>query len=76
MHKAKQMTELLFIIEEASEGGFTARALDHAIFTEADTMEELREMVKDAVKCHFEPDQLPKMIRLHFTKEEVFSLVA
>ncbi len=70
------MTELIFIVNEAPEGGFTAQAVGHGIFTEADTMEELKEMVSDAVKCHFEADALPKMIRLHFTKEEVFALVA
>lgn len=70
------MTELLFIVSEAPEGGFSARAVGHSIFTEADTMEELKVMVSDAVKCHFEADELTKIIRLHFTKEEVFALVA
>lgn len=70
------MTELLFIVSEAPEGGFSAQAVGHSIFTEADTMEELKTMVSDAVKCHFDADELPKIIRLHFTKEEVFALVA
>ncbi len=47
------MTEIIFIVEEAPEGGFTAKALDESIFTEAETMEELRKNVKEAVKCHF-----------------------
>ena len=72
----QKMTELLFIVSEAAEGGYTAQAVGHSIFTEADTMEELKEMVSDAVKCHFEADELPKVIRLHYTKEEVFALVA
>lgn len=72
----QKMTELLFIVSEAVEGGFTAQAVGHSIFTEADTMEDLKEMVSDAVKCHFEVDKLPKIIRLHYTKEEVFALVA
>jgi hypothetical protein len=36
------MTEILFAVEEAAEGGFTARAVDHSIFTEADTLDQLR----------------------------------
>lgn len=70
------MTELIFIVEEAPEGGFTAKALDAAIFTEADTIEKLRTMVKDAVNCHFEDDQKPKIIRLHYVKEEVISIAS
>ena len=59
-------TELTFIVEEAIEGGYTAHALDESIVTEADTLDELREMVRDAVDCHFEPDQKPKTIHLNF----------
>lgn len=70
------MSEIIFIVEEAPEGGYTAKALDNNIFTEADTMEELKEMVKDAVRCHFETDDLPKIIRLHFVKEETISLAS
>jgi hypothetical protein len=70
------MTELIFIAEEAPEGGYTARALEHSIFTEADTMEQLKEQIKDSVRCHFEEKELPKIIRVHFVKEELLSLVA
>lgn len=70
------MTELLFIVEEAPEGGFTARAAEHSIFTEADSLNRLKEMISDAVKCHFEKAQLPKLIRMHFVKDEVFPLVS
>ena len=59
------------MIEESAEGGYEARALGHSIFTEADTMDELKLMIKDAVQCHFDDAQMPKMIRLHFVKEEV-----
>ncbi|MBE0639694.1 MAG: 2-oxoisovalerate dehydrogenase [Bacteroidales bacterium] len=65
------MNELLFVVEEAPEGGYTAKAVGSAIFTEADTINELKEMVKDAVFCHFEDEELPKQIRLQFFKEEV-----
>lgn len=67
------MDELIFIVEEAPEGGYTARALGEAIFTEADDVESLHEMVRDAVRCHFDEGQLPKVIRLHFVKEEVIA---
>jgi hypothetical protein len=52
------MTELIFLVEEAPEGGFTARALGESIFTEADTVPELHEMIRDAVACHFDTEQL------------------
>lgn len=48
------MNEIIFLVEEAPEGGFTARALGESIFTEADTMDELRQQIRDAVACHFE----------------------
>jgi predicted RNase H-like HicB family nuclease len=63
--------EIIFLIEEDSEGGYTARALDHAIFTQADSLDELRTGVQDAVRCHFEEDNRPPVIRLHFVKDEV-----
>jgi hypothetical protein len=67
------MNELIFLIEDAPEGGFTARALGHSIFTEADTLEELRRNVLDAVQCHFDDGKAPKVIRLHFVREEVLA---
>ena len=63
--------EIIFLIEETSEGGYTARALDYAIFTQADSLDELRAMVQDAVRCHFEETERPPVIRLHFVKDEV-----
>lgn len=68
------MTEIVFVVEEDSEGGYTARALGESIFTQADDMPALREMVRDAVRCHF-PDAIarPKMIRLHFVSDEVIA---
>ena len=62
-----------FLVEEAPDGGFTARALGASIFTEADTLAELREVVRDAVHCHFETDNSPQVIRLHFVRDEVLS---
>ncbi len=67
------MSEIIFTVEEAPEGGYTARALGFSIFTEADTLPELREAVRDAVRCHFEDDERPKVIRLHLLHEEVIA---
>jgi hypothetical protein len=68
------MSEVIFVVEEAPEGGYTARALGAAIFTEADTLTELHAQVRDAVLCHFEDTERPKMIRLHFVREEVLAV--
>ena len=67
------MTEILFLVQDSPEGGYEARALGHSIFTEADTLDELRFMIKDAVACHFEEAQRPKVIRLHFVREELLA---
>jgi len=67
------MNELIFLIEEAPEGGYTARALGHSIFTEAESMDTLRNQIRDAVKCHFDEGKSPKVIRLHFVREEVIA---
>jgi predicted RNase H-like HicB family nuclease len=66
--------EVFFLVEEAIEGGYTAKALGESIFTEAETLEELREEIKDAVACHFDEDKLPKIIRLHLVREELLTL--
>ena len=67
------MDELIFLVEEAPEGGLTARALGASIFTEADDLQGLREQVRDAVRCHYEAGQGPRLIRLHFVREEVIA---
>jgi hypothetical protein len=68
------MTELIFLVEEDVEGGNTAKAFGESIFTEAESIEELRQNIREAVECHFEPDNLPKLIRLHMVKEEVITI--
>lgn len=65
------MSEIHFVVEEAPEGGFTARAVTESIFTEADDILGLHANVRDAVRCHFDQGQMPGLIRLHFTREEV-----
>ena len=66
--------EIIFLVEEAPEGGYTARALGHNIFTEADSFTELKKMVQDAMKCHFEAEEMPWLIRLHMVKDEVIAI--
>ncbi len=65
---------VIFIIEESNEGGFEARALGHSIFTEAEDMVSLRKAIKDAVICHFDKDNKPKIIRLHLVKDELLAV--
>jgi hypothetical protein len=68
------MSELIFIVEESAEGGYLARALGPSIFTEADDWQELQANVRDAVSCHFEEGEAPRLIRLHFVREELITL--
>ena len=65
--------EIIFIIEESLEGGYEAKALGTSIFTEADNIEELKSNIKEAVACHFDEKEMPKIIRLHYIKEEVIA---
>src|SRR5205085_1626097 len=69
-----KMNELIFLVEGAPEGGFTARALGQAIFTEADDLPSLREQIRDAVSCRFEAGQELALIRLHFVCGEVMEM--
>lgn len=66
--------EIVFIVEEDPEGGYNAEALGYSIFTEGETIEELKENIKDAVRCHFDrEEEVPQIIRLHIVKEESFT---
>ena len=67
------MNEIIFLVEPAVEGGYTAKALGESIFTEGDDLEDLRENIRDAVDCHFEKEAKPKLIRLQVVTEEVFA---
>ena len=68
------MTEILFVVEEAAEGGFIARGIGADIVTEADTLDELRTNVREAVECHFDEGQSPRVVRLHFVRDEVLTV--
>jgi 5,10-methenyltetrahydromethanopterin hydrogenase len=67
------MNEIIFAVEEAPEGGYTARALGHSVFTEADDLKSLYQNVREAVQCHFDENEKPKVIRLHFAREEIIA---
>jgi len=67
------MSEIHFIVEEAPEGGYLARAVGVDIVTEADDLPGLHAQVRDAVHCHFDQDNMPGLIRLHITREEVLA---
>jgi len=68
------MKEIIFIIEEDPEGGYNAQGLGYSIFTEGETIEELKKNIKEALRCHFEKEEdIPKIVRLHFVREEVFN---
>ena len=66
--------EIFFLIEESIDNGYEARAIGHSIFTEGETYEEVKANIKEAVKCHFEKDEMPQIIRLHLVKDEVLAI--
>ena len=72
------MSEIIFeVTEDEVDGGYVATALGHAIATQGETLEELRDMVRDAVQCHFGDDavgDMPRVIRLHFVRDEVLAV--
>jgi hypothetical protein len=65
--------EIIFIVEESPEGGYEARAVGHSVFTEAETIDELKKRVQDAVRCHLDPSEMPSLIRLHQVRDEVIA---
>jgi predicted RNase H-like HicB family nuclease len=68
------MSEIVFVVEEDIDGGYFARALGASIVTQAETLEELRESVRDAVRCHFDEGERPKVIRLHTVHDELLAV--
>lgn len=69
------MKEIIFeVSEDEVDGGFVASALGHSIITQAESWDELKANVREAVICHFDPGAAPKVIRLHRVIDEVFAL--
>jgi len=71
VERTKMDKEIIFLVEESPESGYEAKALGYSIFTQADTIDELKKEIRDAVKCHFEEEEMPLIIKLHIVKEEV-----
>ena len=67
-------TEIIFEVTEACEGGYDARALGYSIFTQGEDWNDLKEMVRDAVLCYFDEDDMPRVIRLHLIREEAIAV--
>ncbi len=72
MSQAKP-SEIVFLIEDDPDGGLTARALGHSILTQGDNLDVIRDMIRDAVRCHFDEDERPAVIRLHYVRDEVIA---
>jgi hypothetical protein len=68
------VNEIIFLVEDSPEGGYEAKALGESIFTEADSLEDLRANIKEAVLCHFSEGQVPAVIRIHYVREEVMGV--
>ena len=68
------MSEIVFLVEDDPDGGYTARALGESIFTEGDTEDELKENVIDALRCHYDHESdIPRVIRLHYVRDQIFT---
>ena len=64
----KALREIVFITMKSEDGGYIAEAEGYLIFTQGNTWEELLEMIKDAVRCHFDEDT-PKYVHVRFVKD-------
>ena len=69
------MKEISFQVEEDDvDGGWVAFAIGVGITTQADTLDDLKAMIRDALRCHFDDEkEIPPVIRLHFVRDEVFA---
>ena len=68
------MNEIVFVVEEDPEGGYTARALGESIFTEGDTEDDIKTNIKDALRCHYDDESsIPRVIRLHFVRDQIIT---
>ena len=68
------MSEIIFVVEDSDEGGYTAKALGYSIYTEGETLDQLKANIKDAVKCHFDEKDRPRIVRLHMVKDELMPI--
>ena len=68
------VNEIIFIVTESLDGGYEAKAVGHSIYTQCDEYNELSTVLRDAIKCHFNEDELPSLIRIHFIKDEIIAV--
>lgn len=66
--------EIFFVIEESVEGGYEAKALGHKIYTEAESIDELKKNIREAVECHFDKPDMPHVVHLNYLKQEILML--
>jgi hypothetical protein len=66
--KARRVT---FVVKKDPERGYNACAIGHSIFTQADTVKEMKAMIREAVKCHFDPGERPSRIRVRFPRKTI-----
>jgi hypothetical protein len=67
-------SEIIFEVTEAVEGGYNAKALGYSIYTQGENWNDLKEMARDAVLCHFDENRAPRVIRLHLVREEAIAV--
>ena len=68
------VNEIIFVVNESLDGGYEARAIGHSIYTQCEEYFELKDLLRDAVRCHFDNDKMPDLIRIHLVKDEVVSV--
>jgi len=66
--------EIIFIVSESLDGGYEAQAVGCSIYTQCDEYTELPMVLRDAVKCHFEQNTMPSMIRIHFINDKIIAV--
>lgn len=66
------MSELIFIAENCPKGGFIAKCVSESFFTQADSLEELKEAIIEAVQCHFD-DEMKRIIKLQTIQEQIIA---
>jgi hypothetical protein len=72
--RSEMPEEILFLVEESADGGYEAQAPGYSIYTQGDTLDEVGRMAVDAVRRHFDKDDLPRLIHLHVVREEVIAV--
>lgn len=72
--RALPSSEIIFAVTHCEDGGYEAKALGHSIFSQAENLNDLHSNVRDAVKCHFDKIDMPKIIRLHYSHDEVIAV--